>query len=85
MYSARTLNSPMATCGGATRIQLRASVRRAVKVFIPRKMETPMVGKRLGAVHEDVGLAVKRRSLFGRGVVLNHIVEYHIRFTILSQ
>ena len=35
---------------------------------LARKMETPMVGQRLGAVHEDIGLAVKRRSLVGRGV-----------------
>ena len=48
--------------GGAARIQLRASAREAVKELIPRKMETPMVGWRLGAMHEDVGLAVKRRS-----------------------
>ena len=44
-------------------------------------MATPMVGWSLGAVHEDVGLEVKRRSLVGRGDVLKHIPEYHIRFT----
>jgi hypothetical protein len=38
---ASTLKSPMATCGGATRIQLRASARGAVKVLIPLEMETP--------------------------------------------
>jgi hypothetical protein len=56
-------------------------------------METPMVGWRLGVVHEDVGLAVKQRSLVGRGVYSmvgrgvysKHMPEYHIRFTILSQ
>ena len=68
MYTAgKKLKSPMATCGGAAG-QLRESAREAVKGLIPRKMETPMVGWRLGAVHEDVGLAVKRRSLVGRGV-----------------
>ena len=49
---ARTLNSPMDTCGGATRIQLRAT-RRVVKVLIPRKMETPGLAMRMGAVHVD--------------------------------
>ena len=42
---ADTIKSPMATCGGATRIQLRASARRAVKVLIPLIMETPWVGR----------------------------------------
>jgi len=38
-----------------------------------QKMETPMVGWRLGVVHEDVGLAVQRRS-FGwkRSVLITH-------------
>jgi len=42
-------------------------------VKVRRKMETPMVGWRLGAVHEDVGLAIKRRS-FGwkRSVLITH-------------
>ena len=40
----KKLKSPMATCGGATRGQLRASLRRAVKVLIPRKMETNPYG-----------------------------------------
>ena len=71
--------------GGAARIQLRASAREAVKELIPRKMETPMVGWRLGAVHEDVGLEVKRHSLVGRRVYSKQVPEYHIRFTILSQ
>ena len=55
MYTklAGTLESPMATCSGATRIQLRASVRGAVKVLIPLVMETPWVGVRMGAMHED--------------------------------
>ena len=59
--------------GGAARIQLRASEHEAVKGLIPRKRETPMVGWRLVAVHEDVGLAVKRRS-FGwkRSVLITH-------------
>ena len=33
-------------------------------------METPMVGWRLGAMHEDVGLAVKRRSFGWKRSVL---------------
>ena len=41
----------------------------------PDEMETPMVGWRMGAVHEDVGLTVKRRSLVGRGVYSKHIPE----------
>jgi len=42
-------------------------------VLDERKMETTMVVWRLGAVHEDVGLAVKRRS-FGwkRNVLITH-------------
>ena len=32
---------PVAGCGGAVRIQLRVSVRRAVKVLIPLMMATP--------------------------------------------
>ena len=40
---ASTLKLLMDTCGGATRIQLRASARRAVKVLIPLMMETPWV------------------------------------------
>ena len=53
---------PWATCGGATRIQLRASARRAVKVLIPRKMETPRLAMRMGADalgradHEDFSM-----------------------------
>ena len=50
---ARTLNSPMDTCGGDTQIQLRASSIREVKVLIPRKMETPGLAMRMGAVHVD--------------------------------
>ena len=50
---ASTLKSLMATCGGATRIQLRASARGAVKVLIPLIMETPYVGVRMDAMHED--------------------------------
>ena len=50
---ASTLKSQMATCGGATRIQLRASALGAVKVLIPLMMETPWVGVRMGAMHED--------------------------------
>ena len=50
---ASTLKSPMATCGGATRIQLRASARRAVKVLIPLMLETPWVGVRMGVMHKD--------------------------------
>ena len=38
----------MTTCGGDTRIQLRASARGALKV-----METPWVGVRMGEMHED--------------------------------
>ena len=62
----------MVPCSGAAG-QLRASARETVKGLIPRKMETPMVGWRLGAVHEDVGLAVKRCS-FGwkRNVLITH-------------
>ena len=85
MYSARTLNSPMATCGGATRIQLRASAREAVKTLIPRKMGTPRLAMRMGSVledeacHEDISIGIGSRN------VLKRIPEYHIRFTILSQ
>ena len=43
----------MITCGGAARIQLRASARKAVKALIPRKMETPRLTMLMGAVHED--------------------------------
>jgi len=39
--------------GGAARIQLRASAREAVKVLIPRKMETPGLSIRMDAVHVD--------------------------------
>jgi hypothetical protein len=58
--------------GGAAG-QLRVSARKAVKGLIPRKMETPMVGWSLGAMHEDVGLEVKRRS-FGwkKSVLITH-------------
>ena len=45
----------MAPCAGAAG-QLRVSAHEAVKGLIPRKMETPMVGWRLVAMHEDVGL-----------------------------
>ena len=38
---AGTLKSLMATCGGATRIQLRASAHGVVKVLIPLMMGTP--------------------------------------------
>ena len=75
----------MATCGRAARIQLRAAAREAVKVLIPRKMETPRLAMRMGAVledescHEDISIGMGRRN------VLKHIPEYHIRFTILSQ
>ncbi len=54
--------SPMATCGGATRIQLRASARRAVKVLIPLTglittyNGNPLVDMRTGAGHADVRL-----------------------------
>jgi len=34
-------NPPVDTCGGAALIQMRSSARRAVKVLIPRMMETP--------------------------------------------
>jgi hypothetical protein len=45
VYTAgKKLKSPMATYGGATRGQLRASARRVVKVLIPRKMETNPYG-----------------------------------------
>ena len=64
----------MVQCGGAAG-QLSASARKTVKGLIPRKMETPVVGQRLGTVHEDVGLSVKRRSLVGRGVYSKHIPE----------
>jgi hypothetical protein len=50
---ASTLKSLMDTCGGATRIQLRALARGAVKVLIPLMMETPWVGVRMDAMHED--------------------------------
>ena len=43
----------MATCGGAARIQLRASAHKAVKAIIPRKMETLRLTMRMGSVHED--------------------------------
>ncbi len=46
---AGTLKSQMATCGGATRIQLRASATRMVKVLIPLMMGTPWVGVRMSA------------------------------------
>ena len=55
---ASTLKSPMATCGGATRIQLRASARRAVKVLIPLMMGTPWVGRCTRA--QGVGRACAR-------------------------
>ena len=60
----------MATCGGAARIQLRASAREAVKALIPRKMETPGLAMRMGAVledeacHEDISIGI------GRGMYL---------------
>jgi hypothetical protein len=38
-------------------------------------METPMVGWRLGAMHEDVGLAVKRRS-FGSSLITAEAGHY---------
>ena len=43
----------VAGCGGAARIQLRASAREAVKSLIPRKMETPGLVMHMGAVHVD--------------------------------
>ena len=66
MYTklAGTLESPMATCSGATRIQLRASVRGAVKVLIPLMMETPWVGVRMGAMHEDRQITRNLRTLW---------------------
>ena len=82
---ARALKSQMATCGGATRVQLRASARRTVKLLIPRKMGTPRLTMRMGAVledeacHEDISIGIGSRN------VLKRIPEYHIRFTILSQ
>ena len=50
-----------------------------------RKMGTPRLAMRMGAVledeacHEDFSIGIGRRD------VLKHIPEYHIRFTILSQ
>ena len=70
IYSSSThpnYEDPWATCGGATRIQLRALARRAVKVLIPRKMETPRLAMRMGAVfedeacHEDFSIGIGRR------------------------
>ena len=57
----------MSTCGGATRVQLRASERGAVKVLIPRMMETPRLAMRMGADalgradHEDFSMLIGRR------------------------
>ena len=46
---AGTLKSPMATCSGATRIQLRASASGVVKVLIPLVIGTPWVGVLMSA------------------------------------
>ena len=60
-------NPPVATCGGAAQIQLRVSACEAVKVLIPRKMETPRLEMRMGAVledeacHEDFSIGIGRR------------------------
>ena len=57
----------MTTCGGSARIQLRVSARKAVKVLIPRKMETPRLAMRMDAVledeacHEDFRIGIGRR------------------------
>ena len=75
----------MTPCGRAAG-QLRASAHEAVKGLIPRKMETPMVGWRLGVVYEDVGLSVKRRS-FGwkRNVLITHTgVPYKVYNSVRS-
>ena len=64
---ARTLNSPMDTCGEDTRVQLRASAHEAVKTLIPRKMETPGLTMRMGADalgradHEDFSMLIGER------------------------
>ena len=79
----RALKSPMATCGGATRVQLRASTLRAVKVLIPRKMETPRLAMRMGAVleneacHEDFSIGIGRRVFISgnkRTIILRSVV-----------
>ena len=57
----------MATYGGDTRVQLRASARGSVKVLIPRKMETPRLAMRMGADalgradHEDFSMLIGER------------------------
>ena len=59
----------MDTCGGATRVQLRAVANGAVKVLIPRKMETPLVGMRMGAEHEDRLITKDLRTCWLKGDV----------------
>ena len=74
---ARTLKSPMDTCGGATRVQLRAVANGAVKVLIPRKMEAPRLAMRIGRSARGRGrsqgyahVLIGRRYLFR--VTANH-------------
>ena len=65
---------------------MRVSAHEAVvKALIPRKMETPGLAMRMGAVLEDEACHEDFSIVIGRGDVLKHIPEYHIRFTILSQ
>jgi len=64
---AGTLKSPMTTCGRATRSQLRASARGAVKVLIPLMMGTPWVGRCTWAQGVGRACARGRQTCFEEG------------------
>jgi hypothetical protein len=72
----------MDTCGGATRVQLRAAANGAVKVLIPRKMETPVVGMRMGAEHEDSLITKDFRTYWLKGECLFRVTNEPLFYSV---